>query len=202
MREVSKNWETTRRTLFLVVWLRAAFGALSIAVSSYAYASQPANGDVEAQINAQVWIPMLRASDQFDAEGFLAVLSRDLIRVSTDRNLIYGFERYNKETREGFARARERGVRRTSSMRFVTRAHSDGLARETGIFRSDVTLSNGQRRVSFTAFEMLLRKEAGTWKLLLDQDTWREGKITEDEYLAAMPMSSIEPNPALLPQSR
>ncbi len=87
-------------------------------------------------------------------------------------------------------------------MRFITRAHSEGLARETGIFRSEVTLSNGQKRVSFTAFEMLLRKEAGTWKLLLDQDTWRDGKITEGEYLAGMPMSDNEPNTAPLPQSR
>lgn len=202
MIDVTKRREQDKRTVLPVLWLRTAFGVLSLAMSFFVYASEPDKRDVEAQINAQVWIPMLRASDEFDAEGFLAVLSRDLIRVSTDRNLIYGFERYNNETREGFARARERGVRRTSSMRFITRAHAEGLARETGIFRSEVTLSNGQKRVSFTAFEMLLRKEAGTWKLLLDQDTWREGKITEDEYLAAMPMSGNEPNAAPLPQSR
>jgi hypothetical protein len=180
--------------------LRFSAGALALALSFFAFATETSVKDVEAQINTQVWEPMLRASNQFDADGFLAVLSRDLVRVSTDRNLIYGFERYNKETREGFARARERGLRRTSTMRFTSRAHSQGLARETGVFRSEVVLGNGQTRVSFTAFEMILRQEAGLWKLLVDQDSWREGKITEAEYLAAKPMSgeaSTEAPPVL-----
>jgi hypothetical protein len=173
--------------------IRAAAGALLLALSSFACATDAPVKDVESQINTQVWEPMLRASNEFDAEAFLAVLSRDLVRVSTDQNVVYGFERYSRETREGFARARERGLRRSSTMRFISRAHSQGLARETGIFRSEVVLGNGQTRVSFTAFEMILRQEAGVWKLLVDQDSWREGKITEAEYLAALPMNGDEP---------
>lgn len=168
--------------------LAHCFSAIALILSCLSPLSLANPTHVEDQINTQVWIPMLTASDQFDEDGFLAVLSPDLVRVSVDRNLVYGFERYAQETREGFARARERGLRRTSSMRFITRAHSPGLARETGVFRSEVIFGDGRKRVSFTAFEMILRHEEGRWKLLVDQDMWREGKITEAEYLAAQPM--------------
>jgi ketosteroid isomerase-like protein len=154
-----------------------------------AYAQTP-QADVVRDINAQIWITMLRASDAFDAEGFLAVLSRDLVRVSMDRNEIYGFDRYSTEIRAGFERARQRKLRRRSTVRFLARSHSGDLARDTGIFRSEVILPGGETRISYTAFEMILRKENGRWKLLVDQDAWRGGMITEADYLKGAPMTT------------
>lgn len=141
------------------------------------------------QIEADVWIPFLAASDAFDADRFLAVQSRDLVRVSTDAKRVYGLARYETEIREGFRRARERGITRVSEVRFLDRVADGDLAYETGFFRSRVTLANGEVRVRYTRFEMVLRREAGTWKFLLDKDTSDGGSITEEAYQAAAPMN-------------
>lgn len=171
-------------------WLVIALLPPALLGAAGVTSAQVAVSDVTREIDAQVWVPMLRASDQFDAEGFLAVQSAELIRVSVDRNEVYDLDRYAGEIRAGFARARERKLRRTSTLRFLTRTHSGGLARDTGIFRSEVVLASGETRVSYTAFEMILRKEDGRWKLLLDQDAGREGTITEQDYLKGTPLAS------------
>jgi hypothetical protein len=103
---------------------------------------------------------------------------------------LYGIDRYTSEIRAGFARARERGLRRMTTVRFLTRTQTNALARDTGIFRSELTLPGGERRLTYTAFEMILRKENGLWKLLVDQDTSRGGSIAERDFLAGRPLST------------
>ena len=73
---------------------------------------------------------MLAPSNSFDAEGFLAVQSRDLVRVSVDTKEVYGLQRYATEIRAGFSRAKERALKRSSEMSFLTRTHSGALAHE------------------------------------------------------------------------
>ena len=167
----------------LTVLVLAASPCLAVATA------QKSDVGAERDIDTQVWIPMLRGSNQFDADLFLGVLSADLVRVSVDRDEVYGMDRYSSEIRAGFARARERGLRRTTTVRFLTRTRTNTLARDTGIFRSEVTLPGGETRLTYTGFEMILRKENGRWKLLLDQDTSRGGSITEQDFLAGRPLS-------------
>lgn len=149
--------------------------------------------DAQLEIEKDVWIPFLAASSAFDADGFLAVQAKDLVRVSTDARQVYGLARYQTEIRDGFRRARERGVKRVSEVRFLDRIANGDLAYETGYFRSRVTLANGEVRIRYTRFEMVLRKEAGTWKLLLDKDTTEGGTITAEAYEAAAPMKHRAP---------
>lgn len=173
----------------MTTWLRATVTASALIVTLAAGGAAPVGAsDVPREIDRQVWIPLLAASNQFDAEGFLAVQSADLVRVSVDTSEIYGLDRYRRELVEGFARARERGIRRQSEVRFLTRTHSGGLARDTGVFRSEVVLAGGETRVRYTAFEMILRLEDGRWRILVDQDTARGGSISEAEYLAGTPL--------------
>ncbi|HET8648376.1 MAG TPA: hypothetical protein VFO85_22955 [Vicinamibacteria bacterium] len=145
---------------------------------------------VQREIEAQVWTPLLTASNTFDAEGFLAVQSPDLVRVSVDTNEVYGLERYAAEIRAGFPRAKARGVTRRSEARFLTRTHSGHLAHETGLFRSESVTAAGERRVRYSRFEMILRREAGRWKILVDKDTAQGGTLTEEEFRRAAPMRS------------
>lgn len=170
----------------LPLWACAALALVATAAFGEARAVE---NDVAREIDAQVWIPMLAASDRFDAEGFLAVQSPDLVRVSIDRNEVYGLDRYSRELVAGFARARERGIARRSDIRFLTRTHSNGLARDTGIFRSETVMPNGEKRLGYTAFEMILRKEQERWKILVDQDTTRGGAISEADYQKGGPLN-------------
>ncbi len=174
---------------------------LTLIASTVAASAQTTTSDVAREIDAQVWIPMLEASNRFDADAFLAIQSPDVVRVSVDTNEVYGLDRYRRELVDGFARARERGVKRRSEVRFLTRAHSGELARDTGIFRSEAVLASGEMRDRYTAFEMVLRKERGQWKILVDQDTARGGTITEQDYLKGMPLSQENARPATEPQA-
>jgi uncharacterized protein (TIGR02246 family) len=147
----------------------------------------------EAELERDVWRPLLAASGAFDAEAFLAVYSPDLVRIAADQNEAYGLERYAEEIRAGFIRARDRGIVRTSDVRFLTRTSSDGLAFETGYFQSRVTMPDGEVRTRYSRFEFVMRQEEGRWKILVDRDTAEGGRITEAQYLAAAPMSSGAP---------
>jgi ketosteroid isomerase-like protein len=160
---------------------------ITVIVSAGAVASQTTTTEVAREIDSQVWLPLLAASNAFDAAGFLAVPSHDLVRISVDSNEIYGLDRYRSELVAGFARARGRGIKRRSDVRFLTRAHSGDLARDTGIFRSEVMMPGGETRVRFTAFEMILRREQGRWRVLVDQDTARGGAITQQDYEKGTP---------------
>jgi ketosteroid isomerase-like protein len=46
-------------------------------------------------------------------------------------------------------------------------------------------MPDGEERVRYTRFEMVLRKEGGKWKILVDQDTSEGGTITEAMFDAA-----------------
>lgn len=149
-----------------------------------------ADNDIQSQIEQDVWLPLLAASNAFDAEAFLAVQSRDMVRVAIDSREVYGLARYQSEIRAGFQRAKERGIVRTSEVRFLERHASDEWAYETGYFRSQVTLADGERRVRYSRFEFVLRKEGGKWRILVDKDTADEGRITAEDFQAAEPMKS------------
>ena len=175
------------RRVTLARMASAALTLLLVATSSPAQTTAP---EVAREIDTQVWRPLLDASNRFDAEEFLAVQSSGLIRVAVDRNEIYGLDRYRREMVSGFASARERGIRRKSELRFLTRAHSGELARDTGIFRSEITLASGEVQVRYAAFSMILRKEGGRWKILVDEDTARGGTITEQDFQKGTPLTA------------
>lgn len=177
----------TRRPSFHLRWL-------CLPLLGFVHAVAVAQ-EVQRQIEQDVWIPLLTASNAFDAEGFLAVQSRDLVRIATDANDIHGFSRYESEIRAGFARARSRGVRRTSEVRFLTRTASGDLAHETGYFRSRATLPDGSVRVAYTRFEFVMRREDGRWRILLDKDTADDGRITERDFLSATAMGHTVTEP-------
>lgn len=183
--------------VMLVLTLACAGSALASATEQPATGRADATGEqaaqesqkqVEAQIEREVWLPFMAAANAFDAEGFLAVQSKDMVRVSGDTNEIHGLDRYARETRAGFERAKERGVKRHSEMRFLSRTHSGDLAYETGYFHSRATLANGEERLRYSRFEVILRNENGRWKILLDKDTSQGGTITDAMYQEAKPM--------------
>jgi len=148
--------------------------------------------DIQSQIDRDVWIPLLTASNVFDAEVFLSVQSRDMIRVSLDSKEVYGFARYQSDIRDGFKRAKERGIVRKSEVRFLERNASEELAYETGYFRSEVRLPSGEQRVRYSRFEFVLRREGGKWRILIDKDTADGGRITEEQFGRGAPMRNTE----------
>ena len=172
---------------------------LLAAAHPFAVASDPAPDELRRQIDDDVWRPFLAASSSFDAEGFLAVQSPDLVRISEATGEIHGLDHYAASISQGFRRVRERGgVTRTTEARFLARSASANLAHEAGYFRS-TTVRDGQTRVAYTRFDFVLRRENGRWKILVDRDSphrlssGEAQPITEADFLAAQPLLAISP---------
>jgi hypothetical protein len=189
-------------TLLALASLSGASLACSTALAHDAepLACQGTRGQTQA-IDAQVWRPLIAASNAFDWPGYLALHAADLVRVAEVSGDVYGFDRHAREIEQGFQRVRARGdTTRTTEVSFLSRRQAGGLARDTGYFRSRAS-RNGAPRTSFTHFDFILRCDRGVWRILVDRDanrtppdaSGRTRAITEADFLAATPLSPAPP---------
>ena len=51
--------------------------------------------------------------------------------------------------------------------------------------KNETISAAGEKRESFGKFHVVLRKEGGTWKILVDSDSNEGGTITADLFMAA-----------------
>ena len=154
------------------------------------YASNMAQRNaIEEEINESVWKPFLQASSQFDGPAFMQLQSKDFIRVSIDQKVIHGYQQYETGILPNFKRLKEEGkIKRNTEMRFISRIVSAELAYESGYFKSTTSLANGEVRTRYSRFTVILRKESGNWKILVDADSNDGNTITEALYQQAEPL--------------
>ena len=145
--------------------------------------------DYRKEINEQLWKPFLKASNEFTGDAFMSFNSKDLTRIAIDQKIIEDYDQYASGIIPNFKRLKEEGkISRKAEMRFITRISSPNKACETGYFKSVTKLANGDIRTRYSQFFMVLRKENGTWKILVDSDTNLGGSITEEMFLKAQPL--------------
>lgn len=161
--------------------LALLFIILGISVTGYSQ-------DAQKQINDQVWKPFITAFNNYDTKGFMAVHSRDLVRAPRDSKTVLNFEQYNKQYEEGDKRSAEQKTKRTIELRFLERIANDKQAFEVGIYKTSVINAQGESRSFYGKFHVVLRKENGTWKILVDSDSSEEGTISEKDFEAARPL--------------
>ena len=140
--------------------------------------------DLQKAINDQVWIPFTNSFNERNTEAFMAVHSKDLIRAPRDSKVVQNFEEYKKENQLGESRTSKRSI----ELRFTERIASETQAYEVGIYKTTSTNSKGESRSFYGKFHVVLRKESGTWKILVDSDSSEGGTIGEKDFLAARPM--------------
>lgn len=159
--------------------MRKVFIPLFIVSSSYCFSQ-----DFQKEINTQVWIPFMESFNQRDTESFMAVHSKDLVRTSRDSKSIQNFEQYKKENQQGESHS----SKRTLELRFLERLASETQAYEVGIYKTSVASDKGEMRSFYGKFHVVLRKENGIWKILVDSDSSEGGTIGERDFLSAKPM--------------
>lgn len=134
---------------------------------------QPAGaqtGVVQRQINDQVWKPFIQSYNNDSDEGFKAVHSKDVVRVSQDENILMGYDQYFRAVPDSI-RARRANRRKSIELRFIQRIADEEKAFEVGYYKTTNTnLTTGRSFTSYGKFQVLLRKENGTWKILMDAD--------------------------------
>lgn len=84
---------------------------------------------LQKQINEQVWKPFIASFNSSDDDGFKAVHSRDVIRVSQDSKEILGYDQYFKKMPDSL-KARWAEWTKNIELRFIQRIAAEGRAFE------------------------------------------------------------------------
>lgn len=160
------------RTLFLIF------------ISSLCGAQSP-----QIEINQQVWKPFIQSFNENDTEGFMAVHSKDAVRSPRDGKVVWNWEEYKKQHATGDQQDKLANQKRTLELRFSERIASQDLAVEVGVYKTTYQVADGKTQSFFGRFHVVLRKESGVWKILVDTDSTEGGTIGEKEFLAAQPLA-------------
>jgi len=163
---------------------RIIFVFIGIACAqSYAYAQADS---LQQQINQQVWKPFIQSFNNLDTKGFMSVHSKEMTRVIQDGNTLYGYDRYYRETEQGNQSTIKANRKRTIELRFTRRIASYNKAFEVGYYKFTSVQPDGTSRNGYGKFHVLLRRENGTWKILMDADA--SEKTDEATFQSAKPM--------------
>ena len=141
---------------------------------------------ITKEINEQVWMPFIRSFGNGDEEQFKSVHSRDVVRVIQDEGQIFGYDQYFKKIPDSL-KAKWASWKKNIELRFTRRVSGEDKAFEVGFYKTTSTNGQtGEQRKSFGRFHVLLRKENGIWKIIMDADT-AEG-ASEENFNKASPM--------------
>src|SRR6266498_478411 len=125
---------------------------------------------LQKEINEQVWKPFIKAFNNNDNEAFKAVHSKDVIRVIQDNNQVMGYDQYFRNIPDSI-KTKWKDWKKNIELRFLQRIASKDKAFEVGYYKTTTTNAvSGEKRTGFGEFHVLLRKENGVWKILMDAD--------------------------------
>jgi len=139
----------------------------------------------QKEINQQVWLPFIQAFNSYNTDAFMAVHHKDLARVPRDSKQIYTFTQYKKQLEEGDLRSRNQNAKRTIELRFLERIATTTQAFEVGIYKTTVTQPQTEPQSFYGKFTVLLRKDGGVWKIVMDSDTSEKNSISANDFIAA-----------------
>jgi len=144
------------------------------------------NDSLQKKINEQVWRPFIESFGKGDDETFSGVHSKEIIRVIQDDKQIMGYDQYFKKVPDS-VKAKWGSWKKNIELRFIQRIAGPDKAFEVGYYKSTSTnTKTGEIRTGIGKFHVLLRKENGVWKILMDADTG-EG-ANEEVFKKAMPI--------------
>jgi ketosteroid isomerase-like protein len=156
---------------------------ITLTATQYTHAQ---SDDLQKQINEQVWKPFITSLNNRDDAGFSAVHSKEVTRINQDSKEIYGYDVYFKKIPDSI-KARWAAWKNSIELRFIQRIAAGDRAFEVGYYKTTSTNSTtGEKSIKYGKFHVLLRKESGTWKILMDADA--NEKTTEAIFNSAQPL--------------
>ncbi|HEY0653603.1 MAG TPA: hypothetical protein VGD65_10775 [Chryseosolibacter sp.] len=144
--------------------------------------------DAQREINEQVWKPFIKGFNENDTKTFMAVHSKDVVRSSRDAKEVLNWNQYFAQQERGDKADLAAKRKRTLELRFTERIASAAQAVEVGIYKTSYANADGTTRSFFGRFHVVMRKEQGVWKILVDTDSSENNTISENDFLAAAPM--------------
>jgi len=137
------------------------------------------------EINDQVWKPFISTFTSGDKQGFRNVHSKRVTRVEIDHNVVMNYEKYFPPI-DPNASATKRNGSTTFELRFDKRISNGNNAWESGFYKGTFTQEGKAPRSWYGRFYVMLEKENGTWKILVDADTGKEAN--EENFRKASSM--------------
>lgn len=107
------------------------------------------------------------------------------MRSPRDSNTLLNWAEYLKEQKKWDEHAKEQGAKRTLELRFTERIANATQAIDVGIYKTTNISKQGESRSFYGRFHVVLRKEKGTWKILVDTDSSEGNTISEKDFLEA-----------------
>ena len=139
----------------------------------------------QKEINDQVWKPFMTTFSEYNSAGFMAVHSLDLIRAPRDSKSVQNYDEYKANNEKWDKQGKESKAVRSIELRFLERIASATQGYEVGIYKTTVTRSGEKPQSFYGKFHVVLRKEKGVWKILVDSDSSEGGTINEASFLQA-----------------
>jgi ketosteroid isomerase-like protein len=157
-----------------LLFIPLAFCALSVLAQN-----------AQEEINSQVWKPFIKSFNERDTKTFLALHSKDVVRAPRDSKVVWNWDQYYAQQEKGDKRENAVNSKRMLELRFTERIASADQAVEVGVYKTTNINSAGVARSFYGRFHVVLRKEQGVWKILVDTDSSENNSISEKDYLAA-----------------
>lgn len=140
------------------------------------------SGNLQREIDEQVWKPFIESFNQNNTEKFMSVHSKDVMRVTQDDKKMLNWNEYSSSMRSGDEADKKNNRKRSLELRFTNRIASGDKAFDIGYYKTTYHLAGGDRSF-YGKFHVALRKENGQWKILLDTDTSKD--VTAEHFNAA-----------------
>src|SRR5688572_3568470 len=105
--------------------------------------------DYQKEINDQVWKPFIESFNHYNADNFLALHSKNLVRSSRDTKKILNWDQYYNDQKKGDERSKQNGYTRTLELRFTERIANETRAIEVGYYKTTNINNKGESRAFF-----------------------------------------------------
>jgi hypothetical protein len=116
------------------------------------------------------------------------VHSKDVVRSPRDAKKVLNWNEYFAQQERGDNADKAAKRKRTLELRFTERIASKGQAIDVGVYKTSYANADGTARNFYGRFHVVMRKENGVWKILVDTDSSENDTISEKDYLAAAAM--------------
>ncbi|HAO46753.1 MAG TPA: hypothetical protein PLZ45_01495 [Ferruginibacter sp.] len=160
--------------------LAACFLSVSLPVMA-----QPDSVKYVNEINEQVWKPFIAHLVAGNQGGFRSVHSSRITRVEIDEGKLMDYEKYFPPI-DPKQQEQSKKYKRTFELRFDKRISNGSRAWESGYYKGTVIPEGKEPRSYYGRFYVLLEKENGVWKILVDADTGKDA--TEENFNRASAM--------------
>ncbi len=145
----------------------------AIALFSLPAKAQPDSLKWIKEINEQVWKPFIAHLTSGNQEGFRNVHSKRVTRVEIDGKAVLDYEKYFPPIDPNAAPVKKNS-KLLFGLRFDKRISNGTRAWETGYYKGTVMQEGKEPRSYYGRFFVVLEKEDGTWKILVDADTGKD----------------------------